>query len=206
MIYYFESIHAITEKELNTLLSLLPEELQAYVCRYKQSDDRKRSALGWCLLSYGLKNEFSIDTLPMISRTAMGKPFFPEKNMPFFNLSHSGSVSGCALHTQEIGLDIQKQMPFRTALAKRICTVEEFSSLRSPQDLCRIWSQKESACKLTGDGITRKFSNFFLLHPEIHTYCHFLVNNAYCLSYSTYQEECLPLVPLSLSQLFSVLS
>ncbi len=93
---------------------------------------------------------------------AHGKPYFKDKaSFPFFNISHSGAYAVCALATCEIGIDIQKIQPYSQRLLKRILTRQELLQLEQSEEkesfFCRLWSQKESYVKWSGQGITREF-------------------------------------------------
>ena len=100
-----------------------------------------------------MRQEYGTKKIPDFQKTASGKPFFAGENMPFFNLSHSGSFVGCGLHREEIGLDIQKLTPAKPFLVQRVCTDEEQASVKSDLNFCRIWAMKESVGKLTGKGL-----------------------------------------------------
>ena len=202
MIYLFQELTAISHELLHQGISLLPTTRREYVMHFKQPEDQKRSALAWLLLLYGLKLEYGFREIPDFQKTSSGKPFFPGDNMPFFNLSHSGDFVGCALHDQEIGLDIQKVTTPRDSLIRRVCTQNELASLNSPQDFCRIWAMKESAAKLTGEGITGNFRDILTLHPDMHTNTIPLENEAGFLAYSIYEDVNLPVQLVSTTELF----
>jgi len=124
-----------------------------------------------------------------IQREPMGKPYFSDRSLPCFSLSHSGIFTACAVGTSPCGIDVQEHVfhgkPRDTAyllrLANRFFHNEEACFLRhiagsgciesppfcSPGDevsdvFFRIWSAKESIVKYTGDGI-RDFSAFSVL-------------------------------------------
>lgn len=202
MIYLFQELNTFSASSFEQSLQLLPPERREYVLHFKQTDDQKRSALAWLLLRYGLEQEYGFHQVPEVQRTASGKPFFSGKNMPFFNLSHSGNFVGCALHNQEIGLDIQKITVPRNSLIRKVCAQEEFASLKSSRDFCRIWSMKESAVKLTGEGITGNFRDILTLHPDMNTCTFPLENEAGFLAYSVYGEATLPIRIVSTAELF----
>ena len=202
MIYLFQKIDTISDHFFHECLQLLPAKRREYVLHFKQPEDQKRSALAWLLLQYGLKQEYGFREIPDFQKTSSGKPFFCGKNMPFFNLSHSGNFVGCALHDREIGLDIQKLTKPRESLIRRVCTQEELISLKSPQDFCRIWAMKESAVKLTGEGITGNFREILTLHPDMHTHTLPLENGAGFLAYSVYKDATLPVQLVSAAELF----
>lgn len=171
MIYLFSKLDTLQGEKWTSALSQLLDERRKYVRHFRQEEDQKRSAVGWLLLAYGLKQEYGIQMPPAFCRTSNGKPYFPEKNMPFFNLSHSGNIVGCAIHPKEIGLDIQKLVTPRPSLIRRVCTDEELALVENSEapsmEFCRIWSQKESAVKLTGEGITSHFRDVLTIHPDI---------------------------------------
>ncbi|MFR6582447.1 MAG: 4'-phosphopantetheinyl transferase family protein [Ruminococcus sp.] len=188
MIYLFQELDLISNELLHQMIFSLPVARREYVQHFKLPEDQKRSALAWLLLRYGLKQEYGFREVPDFQRTTSGKPFFRGENMPFFNLSHSGNFVGCALHDREIGLDIQTLTEPRESLIRRVCTQEELIFLKSPQDFCRIWAMKESAVKLTGEGITGNFREILTLHPDMHTHTLPLENGAGFLAYSIYDE------------------
>lgn len=206
MIYFFEELDVFSEEQLQRGLMLLPENRREYVLRFQQMKDQKQSVVGWLLLAYGVRQEYGMDRIPDFQQNASGKPFFQGENMPFFNLSHSGSFVGCALHREEIGMDLQKLTPAKPALVGRVCTKEELASVKSDLDFCRIWTTKESAAKLTGEGITSSFRDILILHPEIHPHAVPLKNGAGFLAYSTYTRQKLPIAKVSAKQLLTELS
>lgn len=206
MIYLFEELDIFSQEQLERGLPLLPPKRREYVLRFKQAADQKQSAVGWLLLAYGMRQEYGTKKIPDFQKTASGKPFFAGKNMPFFNLSHSGSFVGCGLHREEIGLDIQKLTPAKPFLVQMVCTDEEQASVKSDLNFCRIWAMKESVGKLTGEGITSSFRDILVLHPEIHTRAIPLENGAGFLAYSTYSGQELPVMKVSAKQLLAELS
>lgn len=185
MIYLFPSLDTFTEEALARTLSLLPPSRRKYAQHFRRIEDQKRTAIGYLLLVYGLRKEYGLKMLPDISISPSGKPRLTGKGMPFFSISHSGSYVGCALHHSEIGLDIQQTIPLRPAVVRRICTPEEKISILTEEDFCCLWTKKESAVKLTGEGITNDFRSI-LLRPDIHTVSLPLENGKYYLSYSFY--------------------
>lgn len=205
MIYLFQELHTFSARSFEEGLQLLPSERREYAFHFKHPEDQKRSALAWLLLAYGLRKEYGMEAVPKFRKAASGKPFFPEAHMPFFNLSHSGNFVGCAVHDQEIGLDIQEITEPRDSLIRRVCTQDELASLKSSQDFCRIWTMKESAVKLTGEGITGNFRDILTLHPDMHTHAVPLENEAGFLAYSVFADTELPIQIVSTPELFRIL-
>lgn len=104
-----------------------------------------------------------------VERPRGGKPYFPYRPDIQFSLSHSGAFWVCALAQQPVGLDLQQHRPCpRQALARRFFSPEECAYLqnRDAPDFFRIWAAKESYVKYTGEGITSRFSQFFVAGPD----------------------------------------
>lgn len=87
-----------------------------------------------------------------------GKPQivnFPKK----FNLSHSGDYVVCGVSDGEVGVDIQKWVPFKERTAERFFAKEEWKLLQETdvekrtELFYRLWSRKEAYGKYTGKGI-----------------------------------------------------
>ena len=88
----------------------------------------------------------------------LGKPQivnFPKK----FNLSHSGDYVVCAVGDGDVGVDIQKWVPYKERTAERFFAPAEWKLLQGmpgPQRtelFYRLWSRKEAYGKYTGQGI-----------------------------------------------------
>ena len=86
-----------------------------------------------------------------------GKPYL-EGGELFFNLSHSGEYTACAISDKEIGIDIQKICMKEYAM-RRICTPEEQAQIKTAEDFTRIWVIKESYAKAKGIGISLGLQN-----------------------------------------------
>lgn len=105
-----------------------------------------------------------------VSRPPSGRPFFNEKGLPFFSVSHSGSLWACALSDRRVGFDIQCLSPERNtrAVARRFFHPGEIAFLESNgyADFFSVWAAKESVVKYTGDGISAGFSRFSVVHDS----------------------------------------
>ena len=112
--------------------------------------------LAWPLLERAAWEYWGLKSLPEVSRTERGKPFFAERPELHFNLSHSGGYALCALGESPVGIDIQVVKPFKTRLMDRVCSPEERRWLveRGDEEFARIWAKKESLCKQRGTGLT----------------------------------------------------
>lgn len=88
----------------------------------------------------------------------LGKPQIvnsPKK----FNLSHSGDYVVCGVGDGEVGVDIQKWVPYKERTAERFFAKEEWKRLEElpasqrTELFYRLWSRKEAYGKYTGQGI-----------------------------------------------------
>lgn len=76
-----------------------------------------------------------------------------------FNLSHSGDYVVCAVSDREVGVDIQKWVPFQERTAERFFAPEEWKLLQSlpakqhMEMFYRLWTRKEAYGKYTGLGL-----------------------------------------------------
>ncbi len=86
-----------------------------------------------------------------------GKPYLVG-NPVFFNLSHSGEYTACAISDKEIGIDIQK-ICFKKRAMQKVCTPEELAQIKTAEDFTRIWAIKESYAKAKGIGIGMGLKN-----------------------------------------------
>ena len=124
----------------------------------EESSKQKRERTAGRLLLLNAIKKSNIQTIQNLEELeqsieigAHGKPYFKDKTrFPFFNISHSGDYAVCAVATCEIGIDI----------LSRILTKQELLQLEQSEEtesfFCRLWSQKESYVKWSGQGITRE--------------------------------------------------
>lgn len=148
------------------------------------------------LLLYGLQKEYRMQTLPHMEPSAQGKPYFPEYPEIRFNYSHSRQGILCGLWDTEIGVDIERLIPWREKLVRRICHERERALLRKTAEeaacerlLTRIWTAKESYLKCVGTGIrvdlcTLDFSDCILGWQGEHICEKVISKETYCMAFS----------------------
>lgn len=90
------------------------------------------------------------DRLPSVEKSARGKPFFPDFPRHWFSLSHSGGYALCALSDAgPVGVDIEVVRPHRDGLPQYAFSEEELAEFDgSWEDFARLWTIKESRCKM----------------------------------------------------------
>lgn len=93
-----------------------------------------------------------------IEYTQKGKPVV--KGMPslFISKTHSGSRGAAAVGEIPLGIDLQKKILFREALAEKLCSPQERTLLENASDKDSLMTQlfccKEAFGKMTGKGLT----------------------------------------------------
>lgn len=169
MKWYKYDIRDLTDAEYNKWYSLMSDDKQQRVDRFRFVDDKKRTVVGemlarkaiakWCgvtpkSITFGVKEH--------------GKPY--AKDLPVeFNISHSGDMVVCAVDDKPIGTDIELIRPVDLTVAKRICTDEEllylFGYEPTEQDFTfttdneiltrffELWTTKEAYGKCIGKGV-----------------------------------------------------
>lgn len=169
MKWYKYNIRDLSDTEYDKWYSLMNEDKQCRVDRFRFYDDKKRTVAGemlarkaiaeWCgvfpeNISFGIKEH--------------GKPYVKDLAVEF-NISHSGDMVVCAVNDKPVGVDIEQIRPIDLTVAKRICTDEEllylFGHVPIEQDFTyttntgiltnffKIWTAKEATVKRKGTGV-----------------------------------------------------
>ena len=96
----------------------------------------------------------------------MGKPYFVDERLPFFNLSHAGGLVILAVSDREVGADIQNMRSQREKnMAERFFSGEESRAVSDDETrelFYKLWSRKEALGKCTGEGVRPYFSRSML--------------------------------------------
>ena len=92
-----------------------------------------------------------------------GKPCAP--GYPAFSLSHSGDWCVLAMHTDDIGIDIEKIDERHLSIAPAVFTPGERNWMREHplERFCTLWTLKESLMKATGLGLELSPNSFEVL-------------------------------------------
>jgi 4'-phosphopantetheinyl transferase len=141
------------------LARILPEEAQKAL-RYVHKADQIRSAAGAFLMrSMALKALRSAGGEEPVRfiRTEYGKPIVENHPELHLSLSHSGSLIVCACSSDPVGVDVEEIRPLQLTDFDAWLTPEETQAIRSAKDpqteFYRVWTRRESFCKLDGRGI-----------------------------------------------------
>ncbi len=169
MRYFIYNIENLTNEEYEKWFSLMTEEKQGRVSRYKDIERRKHSVAGEKLVKEYIGKTLNIapECLEVLV-DENGKPYI--EKCPFhFNISHCENTLVYAFSKEEIGIDIEKIKPISISVLKSFFSEEEqnyvlgqplkefnFESCNEPEILerfYRIYTLKEAICKKSGIGI-----------------------------------------------------
>lgn len=163
----------------------LPLERRQRIRRYRFSEDRARCLAAGLMLRY----VFGESAGDAISYGPCGKPFLREDSRSF-NLSHAGSYVVLGVASCEIGVDIEKIVPYSDAVAKKCFTAEEQTWLYnqgSEDAFYKLWTGKESVMKATGLGFQMPPENFNIL--PVSDGEHFIAGKRWYLRWFTLKDH-----------------
>ncbi|MEA4805876.1 4'-phosphopantetheinyl transferase family protein [Acetobacterium wieringae] len=156
-VYLFDQMEEFSDELFKRSLMLLPDERQQKATAYRQKLDQKLSILGYVLLNYGLKNEYGISEKLRFCYSAKGKPYLSDYPQIHFNLSHCKNGVICAIHTSDVGVDIETVAAYDGQLAEYVCNEQELKLINKSDNkalaFTKIWTKKESLMKKTGAGL-----------------------------------------------------
>lgn len=169
MEYFIYNIENLTDEEYEKWFSLMTEDKQEKVSRYKDLTRRKCSVAGEMLVKEYIGKALNIapEAIKILTDNN-GKPYI--KNCKIhFNISHCENILVYTFSEEEIGIDIEKIRPITLSILKSIFSKEEqefvlgkalneddFESYNKPEILerfYRIYTLKEAICKKSGIGI-----------------------------------------------------
>ena len=85
-----------------------------------------------------------------------GKPYIHGEHF-YFNISHCKGLVCCAVHTEEIGVDVERVGTIKENVIKRVCTAEEAKDIEYSENQTELffqyWTLKESYVKYIGEGL-----------------------------------------------------
>ena len=120
-----------------------------------------------------LYREETGESLPPISVTERGKPYFETSSL-YFSVSHTKKYAFCVLSDRNVGIDAEeKDRHIDLRLAQKILSPMEKQQFDTAEDqrlaLLRFWVLKEAAAKATGEGLRGypNKTNFSLNDPRV---------------------------------------
>lgn len=163
------NIKNLTNKEYQKWFSLMTEEKQNKVRRYKDSTRRKCAVAGEKLVKEYIGSALKVNPETLVILTdENGKPYI-ENCKIHFNISHCENMLVYAFSDEEIGIDIERIRPISLNILKRffseeeqeyvlghIPTQDDYKKCENTETLerfYRIFTLKEAICKKSGIGI-----------------------------------------------------
>ena len=127
-----------------------------------KNESARRQSLGAWLALQCLTEARRWELPREVCRTDTGKPYFADLRLPNFTLSHSGALCVAALGDRPdapVGVDLQAVDTRRSTdgIAARFFSPRErqecAEDTEPPHAFFRIWSRKDAAVKLGGEGL-----------------------------------------------------
>lgn len=146
--------------ELSSLASSLPAPFLSRADSFGSEKRRESFLAGRALLQMMLRRKGLADSLPHIATCPHGKPYFDERQGPFFNISHSGGIIAVALSDERTGIDLEqvKARHNLQGLEDRELNEDEMSFVKEDPALelerfTALWTLRECLVKVTGVGL-----------------------------------------------------
>lgn len=178
-IYAINTEENLCETKMHSLVSVLSEERQRKIWKFRCKADQKRSILGEALLKYMLWEHYGLLGKEIHFKYGkFGKPFLAGVDGIYFNLSHAGKWVLCGVGSVPVGVDVEGEVSDFMLIAESCFTKEEYEYLigHPPENrhdiFCKIWTLKESYVKCTGRGLNISFDScrFAFSDQEIQMY------------------------------------
>lgn len=151
---YFQDLNKL---DVNYLFlkyeSFFDEERKQRISEAKSEKRKKELIVSGALLCKALK--LAPGEKLFTAAGEKGKPYLPDREDLYYNISHSGDYVLLCLSGQETGIDIQKKVRNNPRLFERISSEEE-KKVYSSDDLTLLFAIKEAYTKLTGLGLSKE--------------------------------------------------
>ncbi|WP_353571958.1 4'-phosphopantetheinyl transferase superfamily protein [Candidatus Albibeggiatoa sp. nov. BB20] len=166
-IYYTYFNQPLSSKQFQAYIETLPIDLQQKIKRFVRWQDQHASLFARLLLRQALQ-AYQLE-LQQIQYTEYQRPFV---NYPIdFNLAHSGEYVLCAItEVGHLGIDIEQVRPIEIQHFKSILTPNQWNAVNrntDPQLFFKFWTQKESAIKADGRGLSVALNNLESINHQI---------------------------------------
>ncbi len=169
--YYTYCNELLSDYLFDALLYSLPESMQAYIRKFRFSDDQYRSMYGRLLLKQALcQHTNSAASIREFSIDHNKRPHLPTEPDFDFNISHSGDIVVClvATNANRIGVDIEEKKRINLSDYSSLWRVEEVTYMNSDDRadyldrFYQLWTQKEAVIKADGRGMSLPFNDIHI--------------------------------------------
>lgn len=149
----------IQDRTFEFLLQFIEKQKQARILQQRIKQNADNMLIGEILAKVAIKKIFGIDILKQkFAYSEHGKPYLFNYPNVHFNISHSGMYVVCTVADKPVGVDIQMIGEYNPDVAKRVCNEKEIeqieNSIDKASEFTNFWTQKESALKMYGTGIS----------------------------------------------------
>ncbi|MFJ7954470.1 4'-phosphopantetheinyl transferase family protein [Lysinibacillus sp. NPDC096418] len=154
------------DTSLHQLLRILSSEKQNRIKKMKFLDDQYRSLIGELLIRYIASKKLALTNEDFkFSSNSFGKPFIQSYPSFHYNIAHSGEWVVCAIHNEEVGIDIEMIKPIDKSSIYKLLEGEEVNYITKKKTLAAfydIWTLKESYVKAIGKGLSLPLQSFLV--------------------------------------------
>ena len=170
-LYLFERPDLVSAEQLEAeMLPLLPDWRRKQALQFKHTLGQVLCAKAFLLLQEGLRKDYGYEGPISFGYIANGKPVLRERPDIHFSLSHCKEGVLCVIDDQPVGCDIESvERNVTQSLISYCCNEKEQAEIANvihPEEaFIKLWTQKESIIKLSGEGITSDLKN--LMTPEV---------------------------------------
>ena len=96
----------LTEAEVGILLEWTPYPWRERLLRVREAEKRQAPLCAYALLRLAIWERCGLYELPLIARTDLGKPYFPEWPGVHFSISHTAAAAMVGLSERPVGVVI----------------------------------------------------------------------------------------------------
>ncbi len=160
---------------LGETMPFLADEDITYINKFKNKTSKQNSATGRYLLRKDLSLLYpnTFKNIPL-SYNIHGKPLINNIDNYYFNISHSHNLVAFVSANNPYSIDIELITQCKLQIAKRFFHKNEYQHLctinETEQDTAFFlyWTAKEAFVKLTGNGISSGFDNFYISNNKVY--------------------------------------
>ncbi len=139
-------------------MSGMAKEKRNRILMLANEKDRRLAVTAHRLLCFSLHKVFgTVLTAEDWARGWHGKPYLKRAPHVHFNISHSGKVAMCALHSAPVGADVELIKTIDDNAAVLSLSDEELKAVQAAVDkdsfFYKIWTMKEAYVKFCGRGL-----------------------------------------------------
>ena len=138
----------------------MPASRREKIDKYRFEKDKRLSLGAGILIQIGLTRAGADEI--SIRYGEHGKPYLADNEDIFFNVSHSGTFSVCAVSCQPTGTDVEVIRKFDERLKSYVFNHPP----QTDADCTRLWTIKESVMKYLGTGVSLGAKNIHVNMTE----------------------------------------